>query len=221
MSTNADLEQGGSGVGGGTSTGEAATTNQGQPNRQSSNWQDDPKYRELQAERDAREAALAKQVWESQQQMNQMKYAIQQMQLQGLEGEQLLAAQLQLTQQQLAEVQRERDLAAFAVQRQRDLEDIVRRTGVPMKDIENAPNVHVAWQIGADYKDKSGKGAAQATEDSTRQPNDDVDVGGGKPMGKSAALQSEYDAARKDFNFSKTLEAMAKASQQGVTLREW
>lgn len=215
-----------------TSEGDDGSTNQDEQGRQTTgNWQSDPKYRELQSKQDrmlaqekkARERAEAA-AYQASQRVSQMEQRLQQLEMRGLEGEELLVAQNRLLQAQLQEVARQRDLDAFAIQRQRDLDDIVRATGVPIEEIEDAPNVHAAWQKGFEWREKETgvrSSRAQREAEIERIADDRVDMGAGKPTGKSSAWQTKYDKARENYEFTEALEIMADAERRGVTIREW
>jgi hypothetical protein len=215
METDKELDEGSEGVG--TSTGESSTA-QTQPNRQP-NWNEDPKFREWQSKMDQREADAKRLAYENAQRAQQLENQIIQMQMSGLDDEGKLAYQNQLLQKQLVDIQKQRDLDAYAMQRRRDLEDIAAKTGAPIEVFEDAPSVHHAWQKAYEYASKGKKPSRE--EEIQRTANDNVDIGGGRPRGKSATLQAEYDAARKSYDIRKQLEAMAKADQQGVTINEW
>lgn len=210
------------GVEQGTSTGEATSTakveSTGQPEvikqEDFRKWQSNADRRIAQAERLAQENAMRAQQFEQ---------AFHQQQLQGLDANGKVAYENQLLQRQLQELQRQRDLDAYAMQRQRDLDDIVRKTGVPLDMIENANNVHEAWQIGYDYREKNGTGQRQVSrqEEILAKTDNTVDIGGGKAQGKVAVIQEKYDAARRLYNMKEQLEAMAEADAAGVTIKEW
>lgn len=221
MATPQELDQDGMGVEHDTSQGEVASTAQDNQARQPEKvdlskleefkaWQASADRRVAMAEQAAQQAAMRAAELERQYHEQQMRQ---------LDGEDKVLYQNQLLQRQLAEIQRQRDLDAYAIQRQRDLEEIVRETGVPMEQIQGLPNVHEAWAVGNRFLKEQTK--RQTSETPYRQPNDNVDIGGGKPMGKAAALQAEYDEARKSYNLRAQLEVMAKADGQNIKIKEW
>lgn len=209
---------------------EATPTAQEGKNRQP-NWDDDPKFREWKSGLQSQISAAERRAIEAEQRAAALEAQTHQDRMANMTEAQAIAYQNGLLQKELQRIQRERDLDAYAIQRQRDLQDIVRKTGVPIEKIENAPNVHEAWQIGYDYKDEQalkGKSVPKSRDEDEeeeatprRRVNDVVDTGGGKPRSKAAALQAEYDKHRAAYNVRQQLEIMAKADELGVTIREW
>ncbi len=219
MSTNMDLDEVGQGVDEGTSQGEATTT-QAQPQRTTTNWQDDPKYREQQSKRDRELAQAQRAAFEAQQYAASVEAQFHATRMAGLEGEDRLVYQNQLLQKQLADQQRQRDLDAYAMQRDNDLREVSRRTGAPMEDLQGSRDVHEAWTMGWDYYENNQKSRRAKVED----VDDTVDIGSsGRPVSnsKTSKLQAKYDDARKQYNVKAQLEAMAEADGEGVTLKEW
>lgn len=224
MPTKQELDEALDGVEEGTSTGEANSTNQSQPNRQTSiNWQDDPKYREQQAKRDREIAEAQRMAHEARQEAQRYRQWAEEQAMRGLEGEELLTARLQQAQRQIAELQRERELDLYAMQRQRDLEDIVRKTGIPFDDIKGAANVHIAWQMGYDYKEaQASKPKSRTRQEVIEEEADDtVDLGAGKATNTNSTWQKRYDDHRKAYNMKEALDVMAEAERRGVHINEW
>lgn len=220
MSTDMDLDEVGQGVDEGTSQGEATTT-QAKPQRTTTNWQDDPKYREQQSKRDRELAQAQRAAFEAQQYAAQVEAQFHQTRMAGLEGEDRLVYQNQLLQKQLADQQRQRDLDAYALQRENDLREVARRTGVPMDELTDVRDVHEAWSKGWDYYETKSKSGGRNQE---QEADDSVDLGSqGRPPNstKAAKIQAKYDEARKQYDVKGQLEAMAQADGEGVTLKEW
>ncbi len=211
---------------------EATPTNPQGTNRQT-NWDDDPKFREWKSGLQSQISAAERRAIEAEQRNAALESQYHQDRMASMTEAQAIAYQNGLLQKQLQQVQRERDLDAYAIQRQRDLQDIVRKTGVPIEVIEKAPNVHEAWQLGYDYKDSQaakGKPVPKRRDDDDdeeeevaprRRVNDTVDLASGKPRSKAAALQAQYDKHREAYNVRQQLEIMAKADELGIELREW
>lgn len=215
-------------------TGQTTSTTQKAPNRRTSgNWKDDPEYQRMQSQRDKAVAAAQRAAYEAEQRAAQLEAQFHQMRMSSMSEQEQLAYQNQLLQAQLQQERRQRELDAFAIQRDRDLKEIARKTGIPLEQIENAPDVHAAWSIAIDWKEnqrygKKKKATRQRDEyfediDDTDEDevDDTVDVGGGKASSRSTTLQQEYDKHRKSFNLKGQLEAMAKADRYGITLNEW
>ena len=222
MSDDLELGRDDEGFADGTPTGEAAIP-QAPPPRQTTNWQDDPAFREQQARRD-REIALAqKAAFDAQQYAANLEAQMHNRNLAGLEGEERVMYQNQLLQQRLEEVQRQRDLDAFAIQRQRDLQEISYKTGAPLNMIENASSSYEAWNLAYDWKEKNSSKESVRRREIERDADDNVDIGSSKPHGnsKAAKIQAKYDEARKAYNVKGQFEAMAEADGEGVTIKEW
>jgi len=201
----------------GTSTGEAQSSAKPTTSRQP-NWNEDPGFREYQSKQDQRISMAERRAQEAERRAAYIEQQVHETRMQGMDEAQKLAYSNQLLQQQLAEMQRQRDLDAYAIQRQRDLDEIARKTGVPVKEIEDAANVHDAWAKAYDWREANGKGRlADATAPRT---NDTVDLGGGKVTSKSAALQAKYEAAVDSYDLRKQLEIMAEADSAGISLDE-
>lgn len=207
-----------------TSTGEDSSTNQNGKVRQPTNWQDDPEYRRQQSKRDRELAQARNAAAQAAAEARQLREWVEQNSMRGLEGEELALARNRQLEQKLAEVMRQRDLDAFAIQRQRDLQDIVNATGIPIEEIEDANNVHEAWQKGFAYRDKetgTRTSKAQRQQEMDDAVDDRVDVGQGKAKNAAAALQAKYDKAREDYDMGRTIAIMDEASRKGVAIREW
>jgi hypothetical protein len=211
----ADLTETLDGVGEGTSTGGAESTASEQQGRQSDVVKAED-FRKYQSNADRRISNAERVAQENAQRAAAYEQQLIDIRMQGLDDGGKLAYQNQLLQRQLGEIQRQRDLDVYAMQRQRDLDDIVKKTGVPLDKIENASNVHEAWQIGYDFKEQSGRSG-----ESGRKADNTVDIGGGKATGKAAIFQSKYDAARKDYDMIGQFKAMAEADEAGVEIKEW
>lgn len=217
----AELDNVQDGVENGTSTGEAASTATPEQGRQT-DWNQDPKFKEWQSKADKRISQAERMAAEERNARLQLEQQYHQDRMNTLPDGDKVLYQNQLLTRQLQELQRQRDLDAYAIQRQRDLDDIIRKTGVPLEQIENASNVHEAWQIGYDFREKNGTGQRSTREEEIeRRADNTVDIGGGKATGKSAVIQAKYDTARKQYDMRGQFEAMAEADAAGVAITEW
>ena len=225
MSDPLDLGQGLDGNDG-TSTGDAPLTEES-PNRQPVRWQDDPAYRKRQAETDRAVAQAQRENYELRQRLSQVESNVHRTAMSGLDREGQLAYENQLYQQQLDEIKRERDLQAYAIQVKADIDDIVKATGIPRDELEDALNnqqgftVHHAWKMGNDYLAKNGKGNRKLTreEEIERDADDRVDVGtSSKPRSASGKLLERWKTARKNYDQREQIRIMAEADDAGVEL---
>lgn len=138
--------------------------------------------------------------------------------MRGMDEQQQLAYQNQLLQDQIREINRQRELDIMAIQRQRDLEEIVASTGIPWEGLEGVNNIHEAWRRGNQFQ----KQQAEARSLIEQNPVDDrVDVAAARPSGATSRMQQEYDSLKKAYEFDKLVDLMAEASRKGITLNEW
>lgn len=157
------------------------------------------------------------------QETNQYRQQLTQQQLAGMDDTERLAYERDMLARQLQEVERQRQLDAFAMQRQRDFEDIHRRTGVPVEELEAAKDVHEAWLIADEYRAKNSSRSSKTTAQESapaRVTDDRVDLGRGKPPTPESDLQRKYDAAAADYNLRGMLEAAEEARLRGVQIKK-
>ena len=227
MSDRMELDDDRDAVEQGTSTGEASTGDDGQrrqPKQERVDLTKLDEFKAWQANADRRVAAAEYAANQAGQRAAQLEQTYHQQLMAGMNDQQKIVYENRLLKQQMTEVQRQRELDAFAIQRQRDLEEIVRETGIAIEEIESAPNVHVAWQIGNKFFKEKGPGKRSRNQEDDidlDDADDTVDLGGGKPSGKASGYQKQYDEYRKSFDFDKAFEVMAKSARAGVTIREW
>jgi hypothetical protein len=220
MELDQELDEVGGGVEHGTSTGEA-TTAPTTPNRQPKvNLNEIEEFKKWQSAADRRVEDAARRAYEAEQRAAALEQSFHQNAMSQLEGAERVAYENNLLRKNLENIQRQRDLDAYAIQRQRDLQEIASKTGAPLEAIEDAPNVHVAWARAYEYAAQNNKPKPREEEIAERA-NDNVDIGGGRPRGKASALQEEYNKHRKAYDLGKQLEVMARADREGVAIDEW
>lgn len=205
----------------GTSQGEAATTGES-ANRQPEkiDLSKLPEFQSYQSGVDRRMGEMQQRVQFEAHQRAQLEEQLHSIRMQGMDEQQQLAYQNQLLQRQMQELQRQRDLDILAIQRQRDLEEIVSTTGIPWDKLEGVPNIHEAWRRGQQHqKTVQMVGGQQPSPE--RQVDDRVDVAGSKPRSTTERIQQKYNDAKKAYNLDGILEAMAEASDKGFTINEW
>lgn len=199
---------------------EAKPTGQEDGSRQPRpNLDEFPEFREWKSRADSRDWQRQQEITQVSQRAAQMEQELHNIRMQGMDEVQQYAYQNQLLQQQIANLNRARELDAFAIQRQRDLEEIAHSTGIPIEQLYGARDTHEAWKIG--YKHQSENGNRRQASGDERAPNDTVDVGGGRPSSAQARLQAEYDKAAKNYDMQRMMEVMSVAGNKGIAINEW
>lgn len=207
----------------GPSAGETHATDPAPASRQPqavANLDDDPRFRAFKSSADSRISQAEQRARYVEQQYAETQRQLQQVYMQGMDETQKLQYMLQLKDQELAQERRARELDAFAQQRQRDLQEIARRTGAPVDLLTNARDTFEAWSMADEFRQKQGKQRV-AQDEPVQQVDDRVEVGGGgKPLSQAQRLQRDFNKALDDKDLSRQWEIMDKAMLSGVKLRD-
>lgn len=205
----------------GTPNGEAAATaGQGQE-RQPVDLTKLPEFRSWQSERDRRDAYMQQQLQQEALARQNLEAQFHQVRMEGLDETGKLSYQNQLLQNQLNEVARQRELDQYAFTRQRDLEEISTKTGVPFNELSQFNNVHEAWRYAVDKAPvtRSGKPAKVIEDAETPDP---VDLGAGKHVDAATKLYTEWKKAKNtDFDMAAMWTLEEKAIAAGVDTNKW
>lgn len=150
---------------------------------------------------------------------------VHQMRMQGMDKEQQLEYSNQLLQSQLAELARQRELDQYAFTRQRDLEDISKKTGVSFEKLAGFNTAHEAWDFAVEEMKKSspttGKPTPKRADIDAEEP-DPVDIGNNKPTDAASKLYYEWnEAMTKDFDMGKAMRLEDKAIKAGFDPTDW
>lgn len=208
-----------------TSQGEPqATAGQGQE-RQPVDLTKLPEFKSWQSERDRKDAFMQSQIQQEAQARRNLEAQYHQLNMSTLDETGKLNYQNQLLQQQLNEVARQRELDQFAFTRQRDLEEITRKTGVSLEEVSKFNNVHEAWSYAVEQQQsrpaaKGSKMPPKVQQDDSEVP-DTVDLGSGKPLDAATRYRNEWKAQKSDFNMRGMLDAEERAIKAGVDISKW
>jgi hypothetical protein len=140
----------------------------------SENWQDNPKYREQQAERDRREAALRNELNQIREQQETQKLAS----MSEPQRDKYLAGKYQQEAQALIE---EKQAALEMEMRAKDIADLNAKHGVPVEVLETAATLKAAEKL-ADVWNRAVKEAAREYSDKVQRNAPDTGGGGGSKM---------------------------------------
>jgi hypothetical protein len=182
-------------------------------------------FKKWQSEQDRknaqRDSYYQQQLRAEQQARAQLEQQFHQVRMQGLDESGQLAYQNQLLQQQLAELARQRELDQYAYTRQRDLEDISRKTGVPFEKISGFNTAHEAWDFAVEEMKKTPTPAGAKAQQDAETP-DPVNIGGNKTKDTASELYREWnDAMTKDYDMGKAMRLEDKAIRAGIDPQGW
>lgn len=183
------------------------------------NWNDDPEFVRQRAEMQRRAAQAENYAREAADRARHFEQQLRQIQLSGMDDSQRALAERDMMAQQLQEIQRQRDLEAFAMERDRDLREMSEETGMPYEELAEQAydkSNHQMWKIARKWERDNRE---ESVGKNTRQPDDRVDMGsGGKPKTSQQRFQAKYDDAKKLYNYKDMVRLEEEAHKAGVTI---
>lgn len=197
--------------------------------RQPINLDDIPEFKDYQASENRRYEQLRQQNLRNEKRAQDIETELHQIRMQGMDATQQLQYELDWTRKQWQDERSLREQERYAIQRQRDLEDIHVATGISMQELMNVDAsvpVHDIWRVATKISNEAAQQKQKAAPPppifDEPVPNDTVDVAPNRGGSSSTSrLQEYYDKYRKSYDFDKVMEVMAVAAQRNIPLREW
>lgn len=182
-----------------------------------------PAFRKWKSQMDKRLAQMEKSMSASERRAYEAEQRLHQQRMEGMSELERANYQVQYLQEQLQQMQRLRELDAFAFQKEQDIRHVAAKKGLSYEELAEAlpqdANAMVLWEIAEEMASRKQAEAKDKPVRKAAQPNNKVDLGGGKPAPKVNEYQAAYDAARKEFDVNKMLQVKEEALRQGVFVR--
>lgn len=144
--------------------------------------------------------------------------------MEGMDEVQRKDYMIQLLQQQLNEVSHREQLRDYAQKKDADIRRIAAKKGLSYDELADA--LPEGANIGDLYETadrlveaKSRTAQKRSTPKPADQANNQVDIGGGKPVGEAQRLQQRLDTARKNKMGLAVFDIYAEAASKGIELK--
>lgn len=160
-------------------------------------------------------SAAEKRAWEAEQRMHQLA-------MQNMDESQRKDYMIQMLQNQLQQLEQQRQLELYAMRKEQDILYVAQKMGLDANELKEAlpqgADNHQMWDIATDMARKRAKLQQPAK---AQKVENQVYTGTGSSAPAPNKWQKMYDEARREFDTDKMLNAMAGAGRDGVTLNEW
>lgn len=205
------------------SNGEAASTGNKGQGRQPVDLTKLDEFKEWQRAADRRDAQYQRQLQEQNNKLQALESSYHQSNLRGMDETQQLAYRAQWLEGQLANERQQRELDRYAIQKDNDMDNIARKTGVSKNELAEFPNAFEAWNYAVEKMlerdtQPKGRGRKAAAQDEAEEP-DPVDIGTGNSQGVAGSMQAKYNAAFASGNFKEIFAVEEEANKKGVSLK--
>lgn len=156
--------------------------------------------------------------WEAEQQRHQLA-------MQGMDEVQRRDYMINMLQGQVQELQQRIQLTDWAYKKDQDIRQVAQKLGLSYDELVDAlpqgADSYQMWEVAYDLAQNKRQGGQQAqTVRKAQNPANQVDTGSGRPTSAPHRWQKMYDEAKKNFDVSKMLDAMAGAGREGLTIED-